>query len=156
LEILLKPIGTIRTPYTNEAPYQPEPDAQGSFYIELDTGLEDGLFKLESFKYIYLLFYLHRQDKSFHTHVTPPWAGGKKVGLFASRSPCRPNPIGLSVVKIKRIEKNVVHISGIDALDGTPLLDIKPYSLDLDAKIDANDGWRSEELSKVPHGRGDL
>jgi tRNA-Thr(GGU) m(6)t(6)A37 methyltransferase TsaA len=130
-------------------PYQPVPDAEGSFFLKLDADLEDGLFKLEAFKYIYVLFYLHRQDKPYHTRVTPPWAKGKTVGLFASRSPQRPNPIGLSVVRIKRIEKNIIHISGIDALDGTPLLDVKPYSLDLDAKADANNGWRNEEKKET-------
>jgi tRNA-Thr(GGU) m(6)t(6)A37 methyltransferase TsaA len=152
MEITMKPIGFIRTPYSDKAPFQPEPGAQGPFCIEL----EEGLFKLDSYRYIHVLFYCDRLDKPIQMMATPPWAGGKKVGLFASRSPRRPNPIGLSVVKIKRIEKNVIHVSGIDALDGTPLLDIKPYSLDLDAKTDANDGWRSEESSKGIHGRADL
>jgi tRNA-Thr(GGU) m(6)t(6)A37 methyltransferase TsaA len=63
------------------------------------------------------------------------------VGVFASRSPTRPNPIGLSVVRIKRIEGNVIHVSGLDVFDGTPLLDIKPYIDELDVKKDANLGW---------------
>ena len=73
--------------------------------------------------------------------VSPPWANGLRVGLFASRSPLRPNPIGLSVVRVKGIENNRVYTSGLDVFDGTPLLDIKPYINDLDSKCDANNGW---------------
>jgi len=73
--------------------------------------------------------------------VTPPWANGKQVGVFASRSPVRPNSIGISVVLVKRIDNNEIFISGLDAYDGTPLLDIKPYINDLDVKYDANYGW---------------
>lgn len=141
MEITFRPIGTIRTPYSDKAPYQPDREAEGPFFIELDADLKDGLFKLDSFRYIYVLFYCHQQDQPFQTLVTPPWAKGERVGLFASRSPRRPNPIGLSIVRIKRIEDNRIYISGIDALDGTPLLDIKPYSMSLDAKNDANNGW---------------
>ena len=67
-----------------------------------------------------------------------------EVGLFASRSPVRPNPIGLSIVRLKRIEGNVVYTSGLDVFDGTPLLDIKPYIKGLDSKDDANYGWIKE------------
>jgi tRNA-Thr(GGU) m(6)t(6)A37 methyltransferase TsaA len=82
--------------------------------------------------------------------VSPPWADGKKVGVFASRSPVRPNPIGLSVVRIKNIVENRIYTSGLDAFDGTPLLDIKPYIKDLDSKSDANYGW-IEEMDDMEH-----
>ena len=147
MEITIKPIGLIRTPYSDTAPYQPEPDAQGPFYIDLDEGLEEGLNNLDSFRYIYVLFYCDRIDRPIHMMATPPRGNGKKVGLFASRSPRRPNPIGLSIVQIKGIERNRIHISGIDALDGTPLLDIKPYFVSLDAKADAGNGWVGNRTS---------
>jgi len=73
--------------------------------------------------------------------VEPIWAGEIEVGLFASRSPVRPNPIGLSVVKPLSIEGNTIFTTGLDVFDGTPLLDIKPYIKDLDSKPDANYGW---------------
>ena len=76
--------------------------------------------------------------------VSPPWAKGKKVGVFASRSPVRPNPIGLSIVRIKKIVGNKIYTSGLDVFDGTPLLDIKPYIKDLDNKDNANYGWVKE------------
>jgi tRNA-Thr(GGU) m(6)t(6)A37 methyltransferase TsaA len=81
------------------------------------------------------------QDRS--TTLRPPWAPQMEIGVFASRSPNRPNPIGISVVKIKRIVKNIIYISGIDAFDGSPVLDIKPYLNILDVKPDANFGWVS-------------
>lgn len=71
----------------------------------------------------------------------PPWAGGLRVGVFASRSPRRPNPIGLSIVRVLGVKDNEVITSGLDAFDGTPILDIKPYIKDLDSKADANYGW---------------
>jgi tRNA-Thr(GGU) m(6)t(6)A37 methyltransferase TsaA len=90
----------------------------------------------------------------------PPWFKGEGVGLFASRSPNRPNLIGLSIVKLRKIEGNVVVTSLMDALDGTPLLDIKPYFAELDAKEDANYGWLDEDgrehlmlhIRGIPHG----
>ncbi len=84
------------------------------------------------------------QVKSNQNILQPPWAPEMEIGVFASRSPNRPNPIGLSIVKIKKIINNIIYISGIDAFDGTPVLDIKPYLKDLDAKCDANYGWVDE------------
>ena len=82
--------------------------------------------------------------------VSPPWAEGKRVGVFSSRSPLRPNPIGLSVVRVKSIVENRIYTSGLDVFDGTPLLDIKPYIKDLDSKTDANYGW-VEEMDDMEH-----
>jgi len=144
METKLKPIGVIRTPYTNKPPHQPEPDAEGEFYIELNPEFAEGLHKLESYTYVYVLFHLDRTTRPVKLLVTPPWAAGVQVGLFASRSPHRPNPIGLSIVRLKDIDGNRLDITGIDAMDRTPLLDIKPYVRSLDCKNDANDGWRHE------------
>ena len=82
--------------------------------------------------------------------VNPPWAGNKVVGVFASRSPVRPNNIGLSIVKIKKIIGRKIITSPLDVFDGTPLLDIKPYIADLDSKPDANYGW-VEDLADREH-----
>ena len=144
MDIQFKPIGWIRTPYQKAPPHQPEPDADGEFYIDLNPDLVEGLYKLESFNYIYVLFFLDRPDKPVSMRAKPPTAGGREVGLFASRSPRRPNAIGLSSVRLKKIEGSRLHISGIDVLDNTPLLDIKPYVNGLDNKTGANRGWRDE------------
>ena len=141
MDIRFRPIGWIRTPYKDNPPNQPDPEVEGEFRIDLDPDLTDGLYKLESFHYIYVLFYQNRPDKPVSLRVRPPGGGGVEVGLFASRSPRRPNPIGISTVRLKRIEDNRLYISGIDVLDRTPLLDIKPYLKKLDAKEDADNGW---------------
>ena len=144
MDILFHPIGWIHTPYQSSPPFQPDPEAEGEFYIELNPELEEGLYKLELCRYIIVLFYLDRPDKPVTLKVKPPRGKGIEVGLFASRSPRRPNPIGISAVKLKSIEKNRLNISGIDVLDGTPLLDIKPYVKRLDIKEDSNNGWLDE------------
>jgi tRNA-Thr(GGU) m(6)t(6)A37 methyltransferase TsaA len=134
-------IGIIRTPYSDNAPYQPLEKDEGDFRIVVDSQYVDSLYKLDGFRYIYVIYYVHRVKRDFSDVVTPPWAGGVKVGVFASRSPVRPNPIGISIVRIKGIRNNEIFTSGMDVFDGTPLLDIKPYIKDLDTKHDANYGW---------------
>jgi len=134
-------IGIIHTPYTEKAPYQPVEDDAQNFYIELKPEHAPGLLLLDKFHYVYVLFHVHRLERTASLIVAPPWTHDLQVGVFASRSPARPNPIGLSVVRIKRIEGNVIHVSGLDVFDGTPLLDIKPYIDQLDVKKDANLGW---------------
>lgn len=137
----MKKIGTIRTPYTENAPYQPVETDKGESRIVLSPEYARGLHRLQSFRYVYVLYYLDRMRQEVSMMVRPPWAGGRAVGLFASRSPVRPNPIGLSIVRLLRIVNNEIFTSGLDVLDGTPLLDIKPYVKKLDSKPDANDGW---------------
>ncbi len=144
-EIVLKPIGIIRTPYRgNYAPYQPLEREEGEARLILKPEYHSALADLEKFQYIYVIYYCHLIEESWQARICPAWAKGKEVGLFASRSPVRPNPIGLSVVKIKRIEAGEVVTNLIDAYDGTPLLDIKPYIKELDSKQDANYGWIME------------
>lgn len=136
-----KQIGIIRTPYTDNAPYQPIQEDEGVFCIEVDSQYTNGLNKLSKFNYIYVLYYIHRINKKLSMTVSTPWTSGIKVGVFASRSPVRPNPIGLSIIRIKKIKDNKIFTSGLDVFDETPLLDIKPYVKDLDSKPDANYGW---------------
>ncbi len=143
-----KQIGVIHTPYTNNAPYQPIENDEGEFFIMLNSDYLDGLKKLAQFHYVYIIYYIHLLKRGVSMSVYPPWSEGRKVGLFASRSPLRPNPIGLSVVKIKKVIKNKIFTSGLDVFDGTPLLDIKPYIKDLDSKTDANYGWIDESADR--------
>jgi len=143
-------IGTIRTPYQDSAPYQPVDADEVDCHIALNDEYVDGLNELGRFSYIYVLYYAHRVAAHLDMKVSPPWAGGKEVGVFSSRSPVRPNPIGLSVVRIKRIHQNRIYTSGLDVFDRTPLLDIKPYIRDLDSKIDANYGW-IEDMNGLAH-----
>lgn len=139
--IELHQIGTIRTPYTTEAPRQPVEEEEGDFRIILNHEYEEGLDKLETFRYMYVVYYLDRERPDMNLRVIPPHSEGLRVGLFASRSPHRPNPLGLSIVRVKKIVGNEILISGIDAYDNTPLLDIKPYMEKLDCKIGSGNGW---------------
>ena len=141
MDIIYHPIGIIRTPYKQRAPYQPVNNDKGVFKVILYENYKEALSGLEEFEYIYLIFHLHLINEKPRNFVKPPWAKGKEVGLFASRSPNRPNPIGLSIVKIRGINANIIYTSGIDVYDETPLLDIKPYIKELDSKYDSNYGW---------------
>jgi tRNA-Thr(GGU) m(6)t(6)A37 methyltransferase TsaA len=141
---ILSGIGHIRTPYLTHAPYQPVDVDKEVFRLVIDKKYINGLKELEKFTYIYVIYYLDKVQRSNRFTLSPPWANNIEIGVFASRSPDRPNPIGLSVVKINSIKDNIVYISGIDAFDNTPILDIKPYINKLDAKEDANYGWVNE------------
>ncbi len=141
MHIDLDPIGVIRSPYLYSAPYQPLESDEDDFRIVLNPELTDGLHKLGRFRYIYVIYFMHQGFADSRMQVSPPWAKGVEVGVFASRSPNRPNRIGLSIVRILRIDANTIWTSGLDALDGTPVLDIKPYIRDLDTKQDADYGW---------------
>ncbi|MCD6420013.1 MAG: tRNA (N6-threonylcarbamoyladenosine(37)-N6)-methyltransferase TrmO [Synergistetes bacterium] len=148
----VKPIGIIRTPYKDAAPYQPVEYEDAEFKIELYPEYKEALRGLETFKYIIVLFWLDRaRYKSNIAH--PPWITDE-VGLFASRSPNRPTKIGLSIVKLLAIKGTTLVISPMDAFDGTEVVDIKPYVASLDAKEDANDGWAEGNKHLELHRKG--
>jgi tRNA-Thr(GGU) m(6)t(6)A37 methyltransferase TsaA len=162
MEIKFEPIGTIRTPYRKGGfvPSQPLMREDASSRLELREEFTPALEDLAWFAYIYVLYYLHEGEDGWEAVVSPPWAGGRKVGLFASRSPRRPNRIGLSIVRLRRVEGSTLITSVLDVYDGTPLLDLKPYIKALDAKTEANNGWISEldnhehildHLQAIPH-----
>jgi len=97
---------------------------------------------LEQFRYIYVIYFINQLPNTEpKLTIKPPWIENIEIGLFASRAPNRPNPIGLSIVQLKKIEKNIIYTSGLDVFNNTPLLDIKPYIRGLDSKSDANYGW---------------
>lgn len=149
--IEFKQIGVIKTPYKDKAPYQPVMEDEGEFCLILDSKYTVGLSDLEKFRYIYTIYYLDRAQKEPSMIISPPWADGERIGLFATRATARPNPVGLSVVKIKEIIDNKIFTSGLDVFDGTPLLDIKPYVKELDSKSDSNYGWVEEIDGDMEH-----
>ena len=135
MEIIYNSIGVIHSPYTDMAPFQAvEDDASGPFILELDEKYVTGLRDLEKRKYIIVFFHIDRaRGYNGSNTAHPPGMNGGSTGLFASRSPNRPNAIGIDVARLLKIEGNRVYTSGLSALDGTPLLDIKPY-ISLDCK----------------------
>jgi tRNA (adenine37-N6)-methyltransferase len=142
-KINLKPIGEIRTPFgPGTTPHYADQSLKQEARIVISPKYRAGLKGLEKFKYVYVLFAFDRPHKGVSLIAHPPRLKGKAVGVFASRSPNRPNPIALSVVRLKKIEKGGVLVtSTIDAYDRTPLLDLKPYFKGDDFKKDANNGW---------------
>jgi len=149
LSINFKKIGIIETPYEKVAPYQPFEKDVNSFKVIIDPEYSEGLERLSSFKYIYLLYFIDKYNGEGDLVFKPDWTREDiDVGIFASRSPGRPNPIGLSITLIKKIEKNIIYTTGLDVFNGTPLLDIKPYIKDLDVKPEANFGWLDELKDK--------
>ena len=146
-----QPIGILRSPYANriDAPHQgtvtegTESGAEASATLELtDWVAEQALKDLEGFERIWLIYVFDRND-GWRSTVKPP-RGGPKRGVLATRAPHRPNPIGLSAVRLEKIEGNVLHLLGVDLLDRTPILDIKPYVPYADAFPDSAAGWIDE------------
>ncbi len=130
--ITLKPIGVIHTPYqTDEDAPRQSANSREIGEVELRPELAEGLKGIEKFQYLILIFAFHRAPALEGLKV-PSWRDGVERGVFATRSPHRPNPLGLSIVKLLRREGDRLFVEGVDMLDGTPLLDIKPYFSDLD------------------------
>ncbi|NFM77941.1 tRNA (N6-threonylcarbamoyladenosine(37)-N6)-methyltransferase TrmO [Clostridium botulinum] len=129
--IKLNPIGYIKSPFKNleEIPPQSIYAKDKKALIEIKEDLVEGLKDLDKNSHIIILFYFNK-SKDFDLITKTPWSDEKK-GVFSTRSPRRPNPIGLSIVKLIEIDHNKIIIKGIDMLDGTPVLDIKPYSEEL-------------------------
>ena len=150
--IVLRPIGVIHTPYQagRFAPEQPLERTEGEARIELLPEYEQALADLAKFSHLYVLYYLHLGAGEWGPVVAPPWAQGKRVGLFASRSPARPNRLGLSIVRLREVQGATLVTDPLDVYDGTPLLDVKPYFKGLDCRPEANNGW-VDELHEPDH-----
>lgn len=140
MEFIMKPIGVIYSLLTdkNLTPIQPT-RSQVVGRVEVFHEFAEGLQDLEGFSHIILLYVFH-QSKGYTLQVKP-FLDDQVRGLFATRYPCRPNPIGLSVVRLLARRVNVLDIEGVDLLDDMPLLDIKPYVPDYDVYTDVRTGW---------------
>lgn len=140
MKIELTPIGTIYTPFTStaETPIQSSrSNAKGK--VKLLPEFVEGLQGIEEFSHIYLIYSLHQTDQ-IHLLVEP-FLDHRKHGIFATRHPFRPNHIGISIVELVSREDSCLHVSGVDMLDQTPLLDIKPFVSDFDYRKDVRSGW---------------
>lgn len=139
--ICYNPIGMIKTPFTDIAkmPIQPSGAEDTEGIIELNPELSPGLLDLEGFSHLILIYHLHLAPKYKLSVV--PFMDDKPHGIFATRAPARPNPIGISTVRLKKIEGNKIYIEGVDILNGTPLLDIKPFFSKFDNRLEARSGW---------------
>jgi tRNA-Thr(GGU) m(6)t(6)A37 methyltransferase TsaA len=140
-QIELTPIGIIHTPYgeAREMPIQGCFKADVEGWIELEERYVPGLEDLGGFSHLILIYYFHRSDRE--EVQGQPFLEDETHGIFAIRSPHRPNHLGLSIVRLQRIEGNRVYFTEVDMLDGTPLLDIKPYVEHFDRRQGVRSGW---------------
>jgi tRNA (adenine37-N6)-methyltransferase len=143
--ITYQPIGIIHTPFENIGgmPIQPHGAATTEGVIELEPDLLPGLIDIEGFSHLILIYHLHKVKG--HKLYVVPFMDDKPHGIFATRAPVRPNPIGMSIVKLLKVEENLIYFEGADMLDSTPLLDIKPFFTQFDNRPEAVSGWLSEK-----------
>jgi tRNA-Thr(GGU) m(6)t(6)A37 methyltransferase TsaA len=155
MDITYHPIGTIHSPFADldQMPIQPTGEASAPGSVEVFREFADGLKDLGGFSHVILIYHLHKAGPA-RLRVTP-FLDDQPHGVFATRAPTRPNPIGLSVVELVRVEGRILHLSNVDILDGTPLLDIKPYVPDFDRPASARTGWLEQARGRAKSARSD-
>jgi tRNA-Thr(GGU) m(6)t(6)A37 methyltransferase TsaA len=147
--VSLNLIGTIRTPHHTPDNIPVQPVGSGDEGIaELYSEFAEGLMDLDGFSHAMLLFHLHKMKEGYKLKLTP-FMDDKEHGVFATRSPFRPAAIGVSTVRIKKVFGNRVYFEGADMLDGSPLIDIKPFFRHVDNKPDAVSGWLESKDSDI-------
>lgn len=151
---IFKAIGIIRSEHNDPAAVPIQPVYAGGCVgrAEVFPEYEGGLLDLEGFSHIYLLYHFHRAAPALLR--VQPFLQDKERGIFATRSPRRPNPLGMSLVRLVGVEGNVLHLDGVDILDGTPLLDIKPYTARFDHIATERNGWQDEVEEGEAQRRG--
>jgi tRNA-Thr(GGU) m(6)t(6)A37 methyltransferase TsaA len=154
-QIIYKRIGTIHSPFQEPVgvPIQPRAAAGVKGKVVLDPIYRDGLKDLEGFSHVILLYEFHKSEEG--DLLVRPFLDHEVHGVFATRAPQRPNKIGISVVKLVRIEDNTLEVENLDILDGTPLLDIKPYVPDFDPAQDVRIGWLEKKRDQIPGKQAD-
>ncbi len=150
-----KPIGIIFTPYQDPqgTPIQGAASLGVQGRIQIFPEYQEGLQDVDGFSHLILIYVFHLcRDYSLQVK---PFLDDVKRGVFATRAPARPNPIGLSVVRLKRVEEEKLYIADVDMLDGTPLLDLKPYVPEFDHRAGARIGWLRKNLDKLKNAKDD-
>ncbi len=153
--IIYKPIGIIHSPYTDPAgmPIQAAAAQGVAGTVEVHPEFCAGLKDLDGFSHIILLYHFHRSQG--YALEVKPFMDDAPRGLFATRAPRRPNPIGLSIVRLVRVEGCTLHVEDVDILDGTPLLDIKPYVPAFDNRGAERIGWLSTKVAGMHRKKSD-
>jgi tRNA-Thr(GGU) m(6)t(6)A37 methyltransferase TsaA len=153
--IAYRPVGIVRSPFTRLEGMPLQSVAAGEIRgrIEIRTELQPGLRDLDGFSHLHLITHLHRGAPGGLQVV--PFLDDTPRGIFATRSPRHPNPIGLSIVRLDAVVGSVLEISGVDLLDGTPVLDIKPYIPTFDSVDAERTGWLEQAAERVHHVQAD-
>ena len=154
-KIVYKPIGIIHSPFKNPKgmPIQPTGAKGVAGTVEVFQEYCAGLKDIDGFSHIILIYHFHLSDEC--SLEVRPYMDENTHGVFATRIPGRPNPIGISVVRCVKVKGCMIHIQDVDILDGTPLLDIKPYVPDFDSRMTERIGWLSGKSSNVYKKRSD-
>lgn len=153
-EFVFHAIGVVRSPHTDpsKTPVQPVFAQQAKGTVILDPDYSEGLVDLEGFSHIFLFYVFHR---TMETKLTVrPFLEETTHGIFATRAPCRPNKLGFSVVKLISVEGNILNVEDVDVLDGTPVIDIKPYIARFDNREDVRSGWQDAIPDDTAEARG--
>jgi tRNA-Thr(GGU) m(6)t(6)A37 methyltransferase TsaA len=152
--IIYKPIGVIRGEHTlpEKTPIQPAYAKGCKGLAEIFPEFADGLRDIDGYSHLYLIFHFHLAAPA--KLIVKTYLQDMERGVFSTRAPHRPNSIGLSIVRLIRREENVLHIEDVDILDGTPLLDIKPYSSRFDCITNTHNGWQDEIDEEIAQRRG--
>ena len=150
------PIGVIHSPFKEPkgVPIQPITAKNTKGIVEVYPEYSEGLQDLEGFSHIILIYHLHLSRKTYSLKVKP-YMDDQLRGLFSTRAPTRPNPIGISTVELVKIKKNILYIKNIDIVDGTPLLDIKPYVPEMDIRKTKKIGWLEKNIHKLSSTKDD-
>lgn len=149
MEITFYPIGVVHSPFKGliDMPIQPVGDDCEPGVVEVFDDFAEGLQDLEGFSHIILIYYFHHVEERVLTVI--PFFDLQHHGIFATRAPVRPNPIGLSVVRLTGRQGTLLEVDGVDILDGTPVLDIKPYIPEFDHRPDAVIGWLEDAKDRM-------
>jgi tRNA-Thr(GGU) m(6)t(6)A37 methyltransferase TsaA len=154
-EVKYKHIGVIHSPFKEPkgTPIQSTAAKGIDGTVEIFQEYTEGLYDLEGFSHIILIYHFHLSKKSLLK--IKPYMDDQTHGVFATRSPSRPNSIGISIVRLLKINENIVHIRNIDILDGTPLLDIKPYVPEFDVRNVKRIGWLNGRVNRLSKSKDD-
>jgi tRNA-Thr(GGU) m(6)t(6)A37 methyltransferase TsaA len=153
--IIYKPIGIIYSPFKSieGIPIQPAGAEGIKGQVKVYSKYTEGLKDLDGFSHIILIYHFHL-SRGYSLKVVP-FLQNSEHGVFATRAPKRPNHLGISVVKLEKIEGNLLSVENVDIVDGTPLLDIKPYVKFFDNVSDEKTGWLSENIKNISKTRSD-
>ncbi|NOR48920.1 MAG: tRNA (N6-threonylcarbamoyladenosine(37)-N6)-methyltransferase TrmO [Methanosarcinaceae archaeon] len=154
-EIKYKPIGIIHSPFKEPkgTPIQPAAAKGIEGKVEVFPEYAEGLKDVKEFSHIILVCHFHLSKKP--SLKVKPFMDDQMRGVFATRAPSRPNSIGISIVRLIKIEENILHVQDVDIIDGTPLLDIKPYVCEFDPKEVNKIGWLEKNVHKLPTSNDD-
>jgi tRNA-Thr(GGU) m(6)t(6)A37 methyltransferase TsaA len=149
VSIQFQAIGLIHSPFkeTRGTPIQPTAAKDVKGTIEIFPEYREGLRDISGFSHIFLIYHLHLV--TVKSLVVKPFLDNATHGIFATRSPGRPNPIGISVVRLLNVQDNILNIQELDIVDGTPLLDIKPYVPEFDDRIPESIGWFAKKVDRL-------